>query len=98
MRMTAEEIAARLVVHEIVKGRDSAVQVTLRKLAEICTRHGLFTDLPPLEASDMEKLWREHINLRLCRLWGVPGRTWRVGCPWGGNYRFEPIQRKRTKR
>ena len=98
MRLTAEEISARLVVHEIVKGRSTAVQISLYQLAAICTRHGLFCDLPPLESCGMEQLWREQINLRLCRLWSVLGRQWRVSCPWGGNYRFEPTRRKRTKR
>lgn len=98
MKLTAEEIAARLVIHEIVKGRDSAVQIPLATLAGICVRHGLFRDLPALESCGMEQLWRDRLTARLCRLWCVLGRHWRVSCPWGGNFRLEPVRRKRTKR
>jgi hypothetical protein len=98
MKLTATETAARLVISEITRDRSVALQISLAKLAEICVLHGLFGDLPPLASGGLEKLWRDRITQTLGATWTIKGRSWRVSCPWGGNYRLEPIQRKRTKR
>jgi len=96
--VTAEEAAAKLVLAEITRGRDVAVQITLKQLAQLCVLHGLFLDLPSLESGGLEKLWRDRLKQVLCRVWYVNHRHWRVRCPWEANFRIEPTQRKRTKR
>jgi hypothetical protein len=94
--LTAEEARAKLVLTDITKGRDAAVQITLKQLAQLCVSHGLFLDLPPLATGDLEQLWRDRIKQTLCRVWYVNHRYWRVRCPWEANFRIEPT--KRTKR
>lgn len=95
MATSVQEQAARAVVQQIAKGRDAVIQIGLSKLAEIAALHGLANDLPPVATSGMEQLWRERLLRELGgRTWKVGGRLWRVRCPWGGNFRLEPVTRR----
>lgn len=98
MAGSVQEQAARAVVRQITEGRDAILQIGLEKLAEISARHGLATDLPPVGTSGMEQLWRDRLLRELGgRNWKVGGRLWRVRCPWGGNFRLEPVRGRRRR-
>lgn len=93
-----QQKAVRAVLGEILTGRDQVLQITVEKLASICDRHGLASDLPPVSCG-LEQVWRARLSRAMGgTVWSIKGRRWRVRCPHGENFRMEPVRRFLSKK